>query len=261
LLILTPSAANLQDGKPALAVDGLAISDAEYSAGLRRFIINHPDLPDPEEAYRAQVIEELLLLAYVRDELAMKEEEFRYQARAELRERVAALVIERVLDQRLTVTEEEVLARYTEQRDQWVTPARVVVELILVATLSEADSLLARLESGEGFDELARTLSLHSSSQRGGRLEPFRRGTYSAALEDLAFSLKPGETGTTETERGVFILRKIADSAETITPYKDVRDQIEEDIRREKKIEERERFLTELRNRYSHAIESPRSDQ
>jgi hypothetical protein len=258
LLILTPSAANLGDGRVAIAVDGLAIYEEEYAAGLRRFVANHPDLPDPEDAYRAQVFEELLLLAYVRDELAMKEDEFRYQARAELRERVAALVIEKVLDARLSVTEEEILARYTAERDRWVTPARVVVELILVATRTEAEAVLARLEAGESFDELARTLSLHGSSQRGGRLEPFRRGTYSAALEDLAFELKPGESGTTETERGVFILRKIADSAETVTPLADVRAQIEEDLLREKRNRERERFISELRTRYSASTDSHR---
>ncbi len=258
LLILTPSAANLGEGRAAIAVDGLAIFEDEYNAGLRRFVANHPGLPDPEEAYRAQVFEELLLLAYVRDELAMKEDEFRYQARAVLRERVAALVIEKVLDARLSVTEGEILARYTAERDRWVTPARVVVELILVATRTEAEAVIARLEAGEAFDELARTLSLHGSSQRGGRLEPFRRGTYSTAFEDLAFALKPGETGTAENERGIFLLRKIADSAETVTPLADVRAQIEEELLREKRNREREKFMTDLRTRYSPSTESPR---
>ena len=91
--------------------------------------------------------------------------------------------------------------------------------------------MIARLEAGEDFAELARVFSLHSSSQRGGRMEPFRRGTYSAALEDVAFDLRPGEIGTAETERGIFIVRKIADSSESVTPFEEVSDQIRAIIR------------------------------
>ncbi len=261
LLILTPSAENLQSGEIALMVDGLAISRREYAAGLQKFIEENPNVEDPAVAYRRKLRDELLLLAYVRDELAMQEEDFRNRARAELRETIAALVMERIIDSRITVSEEEIRARYERDRQMWVQPPRVIVELILVATHAEAQALIQRIEAGENFGELARVFSLHSSSQREGRLEPFRRGTYNAALEDVAFALRPGEMGTAETERGIFILRKIADSSETVTPLSEVRAQIAETIRLEKENAERDAFMQDLNDRYPTTFQPAKSAQ
>src|SRR5690606_18589278 len=100
----------------ALAVDGLAMSRSEYNAGLALFVAENPPVTDAETAYRKQLREELLLLAYVRDELAMREEDFRYRARAELRETIAALVLERIVDSRVTVTDEEIRDRFERER-------------------------------------------------------------------------------------------------------------------------------------------------
>ena len=49
---------------------------------------------------------------------------------------------------------------------------RVVVRLIVVPTLQEAEELHTRIEAGEAFAELAATRSIDSSRNRGGLLDP-----------------------------------------------------------------------------------------
>jgi parvulin-like peptidyl-prolyl isomerase len=66
---------------------------------------------------------------------------------------------------------------------------------ILVETEEEAQQVLARLEAGEAFEDLASELSLDTTSgQAGGDLGWFARGHMVEVFEEAAFALQPGET-------------------------------------------------------------------
>lgn len=73
---------------------------------------------------------------------------------------------------------------------------QVWVRHILVATDQEAADILARLQQGEDFGELAKALSLDTGSGLlGGDLNWAGRGAYVAEFEQAAFSLAIGEIG------------------------------------------------------------------
>jgi len=80
---------------------------------------------------------------------------------------------------------------------------------ILLSTQDEADQVLALLEAGGDFAELARAHSLDgSNAEKGGDLGFFPRGLMAPEFEDAAFSLEVGETsGVVKTGFGYHILQ------------------------------------------------------
>lgn len=79
---------------------------------------------------------------------------------------------------------------------------------ILVATEEEASEILARLDAGESFSDLAQELSLDTNTgANGGELGWFPRGAMVSSFEDAAFALEPGElSDVVETDYGFHII-------------------------------------------------------
>lgn len=71
---------------------------------------------------------------------------------------------------------------------------QVHLNAIMVATGAEAATLKERIDKGEAFADVAREVSLDSSSKdQGGDLGWLPRGVLDPRLEDIAFNLKTGE--------------------------------------------------------------------
>jgi len=81
---------------------------------------------------------------------------------------------------------------------------------ILVKTLTEANTLKARLDKGEKFAEVAKQISLCPSGKKGGDLGTFTRGKMVKEFEKAAFELQKGQvSGPVKTQFGYHIIKRL----------------------------------------------------
>jgi peptidyl-prolyl cis-trans isomerase C/peptidyl-prolyl cis-trans isomerase SurA len=72
-----------------------------------------------------------------------------------------------------------------------------------------ADEILAKVEAGESFEELAKTYSDCPSAEKGGDLGFFQKGRMVKPFEDATYALEVGNTsGVVETQFGYHIIKR-----------------------------------------------------
>ena len=122
---------------------------------------------------------------------------------------------------------------------------------ILVATEGEAETVIKRLEKGEGFAALAGELSLGPSASRGGNLGYFLAEEMVQAFSDAAFALQPGElSAPVETEFGWHVIR--LEDRRVVPPpsFEDLSEQIRAFLEQQ----ERNLFFDELLTSYDFQV-------
>jgi peptidyl-prolyl cis-trans isomerase SurA len=98
------------------------------------------------------------------------------------------------------------------------------------------------------FASRAKEVSQGPSADQGGDLGWFRRGTMLKAIEDTAFSLKPGETsGVVETPYGLDIVHLIAKRHIDPNSFEAHRDEIEQELTNARVQEELPRWIASLK--------------
>lgn len=101
---------------------------------------------------------------------------------------------------------------------------------ILVGTEGEAQQILERLKGKEGFEALARRLSLdRASGAKGGDLGSVERGTMVPEFEKAAYALKIGEVSApVKTRFGYHIIRVTGREQRPATPFTQVREELQQ---------------------------------
>ncbi|MGB0259487.1 MAG: peptidylprolyl isomerase [Coraliomargarita sp.] len=113
-----------------------------------------------------------------------------------------------------------------------------------------AKKIMAELEDGTNFGDLARKYSQDEMSRRGGDWGWLEREDIRKELSDVAFNLEPGEhSQPIELSGTVFILYCEDKREESIQPISEVRDTIEDILVGDIARETQERWIEDLRNR------------
>jgi peptidyl-prolyl cis-trans isomerase C len=135
-------------------------------------------------------------------------------------------------------TEREIKAQYSKDRDTKFTTPEKVHGWQLVVTRRELADSLRRLLLGSAavpWETLATRFSIAQDRERSGDLGLFPRGMRDKAIEDAAFRLKPGQVSQPVRLDTAWALVRVTErTARTVRPYRDVRSQLEVQVRQDK---------------------------
>ena len=131
----------------------------------------------------------------------------------------------------IEVSAGEIEQYYEENQAVFESKESVEASHILVNTSEEAEAIIAELEAGADFAELAIEKSIGPSSVKGGQLGYFGRGEMVPTFEDAAFALEAGEiSGPVKTQFGYHVIKVTDNVKEGILPLEKVSYLIEEEI-------------------------------
>jgi peptidyl-prolyl cis-trans isomerase D len=152
-----------------------------------------------------------------------------------------ALVDTQAIRARTQVSAEDIKRNYEDNQQQYSTPEQVRASHILLKTegkddaavKKQAEDLLAKVNSGADFAQLATKFSEDESSRvKGGDLDFFPKGQMVPEFDKAAFSMKAGEISPlVRSQYGYHIIKVTDKKAATTKSLDEVRAQIEDQIK------------------------------
>jgi len=171
----------------------------------------------------------------------------------------AQLVSEKIFEQvtkDVKVSDEDVKAYYEKNKANYSQPESRDVRHILVKTKVKADDIAAQLRNGGDFAALAKKFSEDTGSKAtGGKLTITKRQTV-PEFDKKAFSLKKNEiSAPVKTQFGFHIIQALSDvKPQKVTPLKDVKDAIRQELQQTKKNEAMTKWIDGLKEEYDGDI-------
>lgn len=132
-------------------------------------------------------------------------------------------LFQEVVGDRIDISDENITQYY----ENTYTPL-MQAQHILVETEEEALAVIERINNGEEFDAVAQEVSLDSTAQNGGLLEPFSSGTMVPEFEEAVKSLANGEITEkpVKSNYGYHVIRTIENGEKK--PLEEVRAEVEQ---------------------------------
>ncbi len=184
-------------------------------------------------------------------------EKYREATRSDL---IKMRIIQREIRPRVSVTSEEIGAFYQEHRDEYEGKLRMRLQMIALtvpagadaaardAQRLRADAALKRIRGGEPFEVVANEYS--GGPRTGGDIGYVEKGSLNPAIDEVAFSLKPGEVSDViETPQGFYILRALDRRGGGSLTVRATRESVEDRIYREKLEKKYDEWLAERRQK------------
>lgn len=221
---------------------GIRVEEAVVADRIKAIRTQFPD----EGSYRS---------ALNRDNLSESDLKAQIEKNMLVQELVNKEVIEKV-----TVTPDEGKAFYDSHPEAFKQPEQVHVSHILIQVAPKAndrdrkkarkqiEEIMKKVKKGGDFSALAKEFSQCPSRERGGDLGLVQRGQTVKAFEDVAFSMKPGETsGVVETEFGYHVVKVIEKQPEKKVSYEEAEESLNGHLKQVKLQTELARYLEGLK--------------
>ena len=209
-------AASLPPGVVAM-VDGEPITEQEMAFAAEDLAQDLRNVPPQEQpGFLISVLIDMKLMANAAREMNLDQTDMFQQRKRYLEERALRRAY---FAQRISaISEDDVRAAY----DAFVADFRPEKELharhILLNSLEDAKAVIAELDAGRDFAELAKEKSIGPSGPNGGDLGFFGRGRMVKEFEDAAFALDVGQvSGPVQTQFGWHVI-KLEETRESSPP-------------------------------------------
>jgi parvulin-like peptidyl-prolyl isomerase len=148
---------------------------------------------------------------------------------------------------------------YKENQDRFKLKDRVHLRMITIpnkagrdakATREVADDAHTKLQNGTPFKDVALQASEDSYRAQGGDWDWVERGALGENLEQVIFSLKPGQlSDVVQRDDGCYLMFVDQYQPAHVRPLSEVRDEIEETLRRRERGRLREEWVKRLREK------------
>jgi parvulin-like peptidyl-prolyl isomerase len=178
------------------------------------------------------------------------------QVRNDIRAQIISEKIFEQVTKDVKVTDADIATYYKKNKAQYSQPESRDVRHILVKTKKQADELYAQLQGGADFAALAKKYSEDTGSKANGGKLTISQGQTVAPFDKVAFQLKKNEISKpVKTEFGYHIIQPLSDEkAAKVTPLKDVKDSIRQQLGQTKKNEAMTKWVDELKKDYKDKV-------
>jgi peptidyl-prolyl cis-trans isomerase SurA len=174
------------------------------------------------------------------------------------RSMVRRMVLQREIEPKVTVSEQEGYADYQARKNDYVKPATVKLQEIFVKgddAQTKAQTLLERIRAGEDFSAVARAVSEAPSARNGGDLGTLAQGDMNPTLEKEAFALDAGAVSEPLPHgEGYRILKVVEKTERSVVPYEEAKDEIRQRLQDQKIQKEYQVYMDALREKAIVAI-------
>jgi foldase protein PrsA len=167
----------------------------------------------------------------------LTEDEFRGDLEVEV-------LLKKIVRRRIQLTDEQMQTEFKRRYGE-----RLRLSQIVVAKKDEAEKARQRLESGESFADLARSLSTdrRTAIDGGKLLLPFSRGQSARIYEDVAYALAVGEISLPfEMPDGWYLLKLEGRLPGDNVKFDDVKDRVREELLKTEELRLRPAVLGEI---------------
>ena len=178
------------------------------------------------------------------------------QVRNDIRAQIVSEKIFEQVTRGVKVTDAEVEKYYADNKAQYSQPESREVRHILVKTKAKADDLYAQLQAGADFAALAKQHSEDTGSKANGGKLTISKGQTVAPFDKTAFLLEKNDISKpVKTEFGFHIIQPLSDTKPAkVTPLKDVKDSIKQQLEQTKKNEAMTKWVDELKKEYEDKV-------
>ncbi|MEW5784065.1 MAG: peptidylprolyl isomerase [Bacillota bacterium] len=149
------------------------------------------------------------------------------------------ILARKIAQSHIEISEEEAVEYFSSNQESFNIPEEIEARHILVETEDEANEIIALLEQGGDFAQLAKERSQDPGSKdTGGNLGFFSRGTMMPEFEEVAFALAVGgRSEPVETSYGFHVIELLKHKESSEVSYEEVKDLVKERVLEEKTYE------------------------
>lgn len=252
-VLLIFSCSKKQEGQVLVTMDGDSITLSEFNKALDKIPMNMKMLVATEsgkKTYLDTLVTRKLLLREAKKEKIESDKDFQEK----LDEIKDQLLMESLLKKKLSMdgkmTDEDLKKYYEAHKEEFKKDGEISTRHILVKTQDEAKQIMAQIQKGEDFAELARKYSIDPNAKAsGGEIGFHPKGTLVPEYEAAAFKLKKvGQISPiTKTQFGYHIIKLEGMKPPTYVPFEEVKDFIKQKIGQEKQKELFDKYVADLK--------------
>ena len=232
-------------------VGGMPITEADVNEFLANLGPRGQGYNNPEgrKVVLNQLIASKLLLLEAKRNLFEAEPEFKAQL-AKLRDNLLISYATEKAISKATVSEQDALDYYNENKERFVSEESVNASHILVDSEEVALEILAKINAGDiSFEDAARENSSCPSKANGGNLGDFGRGQMVPEFDTAVFDMEVGEISKSpvKTQFGYHLIKLNAKNAPEEIPFSEIADEIKDALLQEKRHQAYDSKINQLK--------------